>query len=182
MKRWHYLCAAACLWAWTANGEVIQGNAEALYDVSLSAGGFTGTATSKPFEMIDDGNRIKISFPIEEMDTSIRRRNRDMQRMFSADEFPYVVGTVSREKFVEVLVNTEESVEELPLLVTMHGVTHPVTGLVSDIQREDSCGSFQLAFELSLSAFDIKAPRVMLFFTVQDIVEVNATMHVEAQD
>ena len=150
----------------------MAGSVSAEFKVKATVDSFTGTALSEPFTVETDDKLVTVTFDIMKMETGKKKRDVEMQHMFHADEFPMITGIASQAAILAL--DPEAETAELPLDVMMHGITRNVSATVSNFARSEDEVSFDLAFPLILSEFDLKPPSIMKIIKVADTVEVSA--------
>lgn len=153
----------------------MDGSVSAEFKVKATVDSFTGTALSEPFAVETDDKLVTVTFDILKMETGKKKRDIEMQHMFHADEFPQITGIASQAALLAL--DPQAEIAELPLDVMMHGLTRNVSATVSNVTRSESGVSFDLAFPLVLSEFDLKPPSIMKIIKVADTVQVSAKVN-----
>lgn len=139
------------------------------FKVKATVDSFTGKAVSEPVVVLPDDASITVTFAIEKMETGKKKRDKEMMHMFKAEEFPLITGSAAAAPLLELQPGDDA---ELPVSVTMHGVTREVTGTVTAVDTSENTLSFALAFPLSLKEFGLKPPSVIGIIRVNDVVQV----------
>jgi hypothetical protein len=143
---------------------------------------FSGTVTSRPFEIIatpsDDLYEIlrttEVEVEIKKMDTGIGLMNKNMYKMFEADTYPLITGTIadSPQNAAIAAIGIAPG-ESLPLAITLHGKTNTVNAAIEDVtQEKDGTTVITGVFDLSLTAYGIEPPTFFFIFKVGDTVHL----------
>lgn len=170
MKKALYIMSALILLSVSVQArEAMHGSAAAEFKVKATVDSFTGKAVSEPLELQPGDDSISVTFAIAKMETGKKKRDKEMMHMFHAEEFPLITGTTPA---VRVLDLKPGENAELPVSVTIHGVTKQVVGMATAIVPTEDGLSFDLEFPLSLKEFGLKPPSVMGIIRVNDQVQV----------
>ena len=148
------------------------GSATADYAVKATVDSFVGKAASTPIVVADDALSVLVTFPIARMETGKAKRDEEMRHMFHADQHPDIVG----EARIEHLLNLTEG-GELPVRLTIAGVTQVVQARIHGIAGKDDARSFKADLDLSLTSFGLKPPSIMKIIKVADLVKVTALVN-----
>lgn len=167
--------------------QAANGQCKIEFSASSTLHDFSGNVTSRPFVAerhpgAGPGSEWwsgSIEVVIDEMDTGIDRRNRNMKSMFEAPRFPRIVADI--EHFDRPMPGGATNASELPLDLdlTIRETTRPVAAHVSNWTEKDGSASFDADFEISLEDFGLEVPSVMGLLRVGDVVGVRA--HVTMQ-
>lgn len=114
-----------------------------------------------------------VAVPVASLDTGSARRDAKMREMLRGDAHPLIRGT-----FRDVEPERVRRSRRLPFVLEIGGARRPTTAVVR-AWREGEAGetlSFDADLDVSLAAFDLEAPRALLFMRVADVVHV--TVHV----
>lgn len=170
--------ALASLFAMSSHAATLYGASSAKFDVKATVDSFVGSAVSEPFVLNDDDASLSVVYTIEKMETGKKKRDTEMFHMFHADEFPTLSGSSPAEAIRSLVPS--EAPQILPIQFTMHGVTNEVEGAVSNVEKNGDELSFDVDFPLTLSAFGLKAPSVMMMIRVSDVVKVSSHVTLSA--
>lgn len=146
-----------------------QGSASAEFAVKATVDSFTGKAASEPIALAADATELPVTFQIAKLDTGKKKRDVEMQHMFHMEQHPELSGVASVADLTKL-----EGDGELPVRMTIAGVTQEVIARISDVQRTDSAWSFTAKMDLSLKSFGLKPPSIMKIINVADVVKVTA--------
>lgn len=147
-----------------------QGSASANYAVKATLGSFTGKAPSEPIAIADGAAELPVTFQIANMDSGKKKRDAEMQRMFSADQHPTISGMAQAEALLKL-----DGSGEVPVTLSISGKTQELTAKISDLVRADGKLTFTAYLEISLTSFGLKPPSIMKIINVDDVVKVTTT-------
>ncbi len=148
-----------------------QGSAAADYAVKATMDSFVGKVTSEPIVIADDATEVQVTFLISKMDSGKKKRDVEMQHMFHAEQHPEIVGTAQAENLLGLQADGE-----VPLRLTISGVTQEVPAKISHLVRTEGKLSFTANLEISLKSFGLKPPSIMKIINVGDLVKVTTTV------
>ena len=152
--------------------EPMYGSVSADFDVKATVDSFVGKTASEPFVVGPADEKVTVTFEVAKMETGKKKRDKEMMHMFHADEFPIITGTASAASVLALEPSAEPV--EFPLEVVMHGITKQVTAQASNVNKSGDGLTFDLAFPLILSEYDLKAPSVRMMIRVNDKVNVTS--------
>jgi polyisoprenoid-binding protein YceI len=145
--------------------------------------GFVGTTTLHDFEGSADPIRVttetqpdgtwagEISVPVATLDTGIDARDDNMRALLDAEHYPQIHG-----RFRDVDAEQLRRDAVLPFLLRIRDMERPVQAKLSHWQQDDERHArFDADFDVSLAAFGLEAPHLLLI-SVHDTVHV--TVHV----
>lgn len=165
-----FICIASALALFTASARAgWQGSATATYDVKATMDSFTGNAASEPIAIADGATEFPVTFLISKMETGKKKRDVEMQHMFGAEKYPEITGKASAESLLRLQADGE-----LPVSLTIAGVTKELPAKISKVSRSEGSLSFAVSMEISLKSFGLKPPSIMKIINVGDIVNVTA--------
>lgn len=114
----------------------------------------------------DRRDRVRITVPVLGLDTDHAARDKRMYKMFESDTFNDITGEADYE------VVLDESTPDVPLTMTIHGVSREVIARRMPATND----TVALEFDLSLAAFDLKPPSVIGLIRVSDNVHVAVSL------
>ena len=179
MKRLLLALVASCS---VLHAEVWTGTSEVTFKGTSTLHDFKGTVRAVPLKVTakgPPGSRVisaTSDVEVTKMTTDEKDRDRNMWEMFKSSSF----------RFIKIVV--PETAEArlrpaggrpgtMPVTMTMAGTTATVTGAVSNLRESATAAAFDLAFPVSLKAFNLKPPSTLGgLIKVGDTVEV--TVHV----
>jgi polyisoprenoid-binding protein YceI len=142
---------------------------------------WSGTVNAQPFittiGMTDadkpESIKAKVEVKTAEMDTQEPKRDENMRKAMRAVDFPLVIGDFDTQ-FSQLNSGSGTSPQVLPFNLTILGKTQSATGTISNWKQKGDSASFELDFDVSMKAYGIKVPSVMLVIRVGDVVKVHA--------
>ncbi|QIF02349.1 YceI family protein [Roseimicrobium sp. ORNL1] len=164
---------------WKASASITFAGTSTLHD-------WSGTVKAQPFittvGMTDADKPSSITAKVEvktvEMDTKEPKRDENMRKAMRAVDFPLVTGEFDTQ-FSQLISGTGTSPQVLPFKLTILGKTQSATGTISNWKQQGDSASFELDFDVSMKAYGIKVPSVMLVIRVGDVVKVHAKVTLE---
>ena len=147
-----------------------QGTATTEFAVKATMDSFVGKASSEPIVLADGATEFPVTFQVAKLDTGKKKRDVEMQHMFHADQHLDIVGVA---QLADVLKPNEAG--EVPVNLTISGVTQTLPAKISDVVQADGKLSFQAYLEISLKSFGLKPPSIMKIINVGDVVKVTTT-------
>ncbi|MDF7806741.1 YceI family protein [Pontiellaceae bacterium B12219] len=175
-----YIVLAGLSLTFAASAEIQQ--AEATADIrfkgSSTLHGFEGKVKTKPFllafisETTNSPMRVSgtASFNVLEMSTGNGKRDSKMRKMLDQEQFSTITGTLTHAE----LPTIGNSTASLHLRIREIEQDVPVT--LSYLERVDDLVTFNVTFNVSLEAFDLKAPSVIGLIRVSDTVEIDCSV------
>ena len=158
-----------------APAEVWMGTAEIEFEATSTLHDFTGTASAEPFlfSIVPAGDFATLggtaAVAVATMDTRHAKRDANLRKMFAAERYPLLVGTVA-----PIRVDLNAPPPSIPIQLTICERTRTVPATVSNWQREEGLYRFELTLSLSLQAFALEPPVILGFIRVGDAVVVRA--------
>jgi polyisoprenoid-binding protein YceI len=151
----------------------LTGVCNADFAVKATMDSFVGHVASQPVACDPARDAaLTITVSIDRMATGKDKRDQAMFRMFSVTNFPTIVGTAPTAALNAL--DTAAGKAELPLELTIHGVTKPVAARVTKLNKTEAGLAFDAAFTVSLRDFGLKPPSVMKLIRVDNDVHVVA--------
>ncbi len=111
-------------------------------------------------------------FPVKELTTYNRMRDRKMYAMFEIEKYPDIIYHMK-----DLSLNNETGIANLDGELTIHGVTRHFSVSAAFEQTDDGL-RFEGSSVVMLSDFELKAPG-FLFLNVKDNVDVIFNIHVK---
>lgn len=172
-------------------GQTWQGQAAVRFSCTSTLHNFSGEVPCETFQctfVVDPNSgkaaiRADIDALVQKMNTHNKKRDKNLRKMFQADRFPRIHVTVldadaerTRPVFQTLLPDQppREKPGTLPLLLKIREVQRPLVGQVSHLQIHADHVSFQMNFEISLKAFNLKPPSVLGLIRVGDRIRLQA--------
>jgi len=161
----------------------VTGRAELQFTGTSTLHDFSGAATSLPLTLEADTDtptgaqawRADVDVPVASMDTGNRRRDDSMREMLHSSQCPLLRGA-----FRNIDPQAVRRSGQLPFVLTICDVAHPVSATIRDWQQEEGRLTFTAEFVVSLQSFNLVAPRV-LFIQVGDTVHVTTRVTLEGK-
>lgn len=122
--------------------------------------------------------KAKVEVKAADMDTNEPKRDENMRKALRAVDYPLVVGDFDTQ-FSHLIPGGGSSPQVLPFNLTIVGKAQSVTGTISNWKQKEDSVSFELDFDVSMKAYGIRVPAVMLVIRVGDVVKVHATVTLE---
>ncbi len=166
MKRSVVLLSLLCLASLNVRADW-QGEAKADFAVKATMDSFVGKATSEPIALAADATELPVTFQIAKLDTGKKKRDVEMQHMFHMEQHPELTGVAKLADLSKL-----EGAGDVPVSLTIAGVTQELTAHISDVKRTDGKWSFTAQFDISLKTFGLKPPSIMKIINVGDVVKV----------
>jgi hypothetical protein len=165
------LLLSVCLMGRKASAQSVQvvGDAQIAFDATSTLHNFSGTAAASPFHLqSQNGERWSgaVAVPVGSMNTDNGWRDDAMRDMLHAKRCPLI-----QARFEDVDPAAVRANRRLPFLLTICDVTRNMEATISGWRQDDQTLSFTASFELSLTSFELKAPRT-LFMRVGDTVKL----------
>jgi len=151
---------------------VVRGVASSRFTGSSTLHDFSGTAPPTKFVLqpaADGSWAATLDVPIDALTTDNSTRDRKMREMFHSNEHPMLRG-----EFSHVVPDDVRTSGRLPFRLTVAGTSHDVVATVRDWRQTDDQLDFNAEFDVSLAAFGLEAPRVL-------VVVVDDSVHVTTQ-
>jgi polyisoprenoid-binding protein YceI len=159
-----------------ARAQAARGSLDVSFAVSSTLHDFEGTAGTLSVSLRQDATgtwSADVAIPVAQMKTGNDRRDERMRSMLDAAHHPSILGRV---RGVD-----PESVRrsgKLPLRLQIRDVERELEASVTHWRQDERTASFDAAFDVSLAAFQLAAPR-LLFVRVGDTVRVNVHLTLE---
>jgi polyisoprenoid-binding protein YceI len=153
-----------------ANAGEVHGTATTRFSGSSTLHDFSGTAGPATFVLEPSPTAswaALVAVPIAGLSTDNSLREKEMRKMFHADEHPTIHAT-----FVDVVPDAVRKSGRLPFRLSIADVERELTAEVSDWRQTDTRVELDAAFTISLSDFQLEAPG-SLFLRVDDSVKVD---------
>lgn len=139
---------------------------------------FEGTVTSEPFIAVFQTNAetgqieasAKASLSVQKMTTNNKKRDKNMFKMFDLDHFKLIEGELPETPL------SESQSTKATLHLKICNEQRDVIATISNVHRMEQQISCTMAFPVSLSAFNLKAPSVAGIIRVDDTVQVVCTI------
>lgn len=165
----------------------LPGTCRVTFGVSATLHGFDGSAACMPFVLTVSGTaeeerleEATLTVTVAGMQTGIERRDRTMRAMFQAGDYPHITGRLRGAPLAELrrqLHAAAESGQPFELLLTIRSIERPVAVTASNLIDTPREFSVDLAFPVSLAAFELQPPVVLGFLRVADEVRVRVGLH-----
>lgn len=165
-----------------------RGTCDISFEARATMKKINGTASCEPFDISDIGSGTIVpvlSVPVSGIKTGNFMRDRDMRKMFDSENHPLIYGMAGPNPGVHVgdlIQGRIHPPEEVSFQLRIRSVVQPVTALVSQFDIENHQISTVIAFEVSLSAFDLKPPSFLGMIKVADIVRVTVRLTLQPVD
>jgi polyisoprenoid-binding protein YceI len=169
-------CLAALLAGAPGAAAGVTGEADVSFAATSTFHDFEGEVPPVAFALQQDEGgswSADLSVPVAGIDTGIERRNASMREMLDASHYPEIRG-----RFRAVDPEAVRQSGVLPFALVIRDQERPMEAHVSSWQQDESHASFDADFDVSLEAFQLKAPRV-LFIRVGDVVHVRVHVALE---
>ena len=153
----------------SAADPVVRGVASSRFTASSTLHDFSGSAPAANFTVAPASNgswTAVVEVPVNGLTTENSLRDRRMREMFRADEHP-----VLHADFTNIVPDRVRTSARLPFRLTIAGATRDVFAVVSNWRASDKQIDFTAAYDVSLSAFGLEAPRTFVI-VVADSVHV----------
>jgi YceI-like domain len=165
-----------------AAGE-IRGACEIAFVGSSTLHDFSGTGTCRPFSAVlvreGDGRtvlpRVDVEVPVDGLKTGIDARDRRMREMFRSDRYPMIrvsVRDLDAGAFRERMRKAAGGTVPLDVSLSIGAVEKTVPAAAGNLKEDGDRITFDVELPVSLKAFDLSAPTVLLFVRVADRVVV----------
>jgi polyisoprenoid-binding protein YceI len=162
--------------AGSARAQAARGSLDVTFAVTSTLHDFEGTAGTLSVSLSQDATgawSADVTVPVAQLKTGNDRRDESMRTMFDAAQHPLIRGRVRG-----VDPERVRSSGKLPLVLQIKDVEHPLEASVTHWEQSERTASFDVAFDVSLAAFQLEAPRI-LFVRVGDTVHVNVHLKLE---
>ncbi len=172
-----------CANADESNSLSMSATAAIQYSGSSSLHGFKGTA--KPDEFAVHVERVNgkkellsvdVSVPVISMNSGSKGRDGKMRKMLDSIGSPSLVGHIEQVEITQP--DSKEEQQLIPLSIVIRNATNEVQATMTEWQLGEGELTFELEFNLSLKAFNLKPPRLP-FMKVSD--DVTVTVQVQGQ-
>lgn len=147
----------------------VRGAVTSRFAASSTLHDFSGSAPAANFTVEPASNgswTATVEVPVSTLTTENSLRDREMRKMFHAEEHPLL-----RAEFANIVPDEVRTSGRLPFRLTIAGVTRDVIATVKNWRATENHGALAAEFDVSLSAFGLKAPRTFIF-VVADSVHV----------
>jgi len=114
-----------------------------------------------------------LSFPIIDFKSSERDRDEHMQEMFAMKTYPNITLQINK-------VRAKNKHYMIEGVLNMHGIEKPIDINSSIVQNGDSV-AINANFSVNVSDYGMEPPS-LLFFTVRDRVDINASITLKTED
>lgn len=119
------------------------------------------------------GIKGTISFPIIDFKSSESDRDEHMQKMFSMTTYPSITLQINK-------VNVQKKHYVIEGILNMHGVKKPID-INSSIMQNGDTVAINANFSVKVSDYGMEPPS-LLFFTVRDKVDINASITLKTEE
>ena len=166
------LATAAPAEIWTGTAEISFAGTSTLHD-------FSGQAPVSPFpvSVVHEGHFATLGgtvvVAVARMDTRDAKRDENLRRMFAAERYPLVVGTVP-----PIRIDWASPPASIPIQLAIRDRTRTISATLSNWETADGRYQFELTLNLSLRDFELKPPVLLGLIRVGDavVVHVRATL------
>lgn len=162
-----------------------DGRCDIIFEVQTTTTSFSGTAVCKPFTVTAVDDMISIPVIVTEvaaMATGNSKRDKAMREMLEYTTFPLITGNTGI-FFPGQHITSEHHLvqppDELTFSLTIRDITHRITATVTQPRVGTPATEATLAFDLSLSSFELDPPSFLGIIRVKDTVRVRATMNLD---
>ena len=161
--------------ATAAPAEIWTGTAEITFEGTSTLHDFSGQAPVAPFpvSVVQEGNfatlGATVAVAVAQMDTRDAKRDENLRRMFAAERYPLVVGTVP-----PIQIDLASPPASIPIQIAIRDRTRTIPAALSNWQPADGRYRFELTLNLSLQDFGLKPPVLLGLIRVGDAVVVRA--------
>jgi hypothetical protein len=153
-----------------------NGTCQSVFAVSVTMDSFVGHAPTEPFT-VADGTATLVDVQVKNLDTGKKGRTEAMLKMFDAEKNPIIHASAPSAAMLALKPN---ETNELPIQLTISGVTNEEKASLSNFKEVDGKRTFDVSFPVSVKSFGLKAPSMMLgTISVKDIVKVTAHVTLE---
>jgi polyisoprenoid-binding protein YceI len=162
--------------AGSARAQAARGSLDVSFAATSTLHDFEGSAGTLDVSLSQDATgtwSADVTVPVAQMKTGDERRDESMRTMFDAARHPLIRGRVRGADPERV-----RSSGKLLLVLQIKDVAHTLEATVTHWQQSERAASFDAAFDVSLAAFQLEAPRI-LFVRVGDTVHVNVHLKLE---
>lgn len=178
-----YLLATLALLTPTVRAEYLKSTATIAFHGTSTLHGFEGEVTTKPFsaDLHKDpatGKQLISATAIvtvAEMSTHGKKRDKNMFKMFNAEDFSLIVGVLENAPL------PEDGSTKTTLRLKIRDVEQNIAATLSDWKRDGDLVSCKMTFSVSLKAFGLKGPSVMGLIRVGDTVDIECTLQGTAE-
>jgi len=171
-------------------GDKYVGHCDVVFEGDSTLHGFTGNITNVPLTVICETNsagepflNTRIEIGPKQLTTHHTKRDANMYKMFQSDRFPKLIAVVTNAPLAAAKFSpssTSTTGGTLPVQLTFCGITREVQAVIANPQLIAEGWEFELETDVSLKAFKLKPPSVLLgAISVRDTVKVKA--HVKLQ-
>lgn len=155
-----------------APGQMIPAGIQVKFQGDSTLHGFAGTVehASITNSRSPGGHDItEVHLPVRKMKTGNNTRDNRMYRMFDAENFPDITGTMDARNWLEPI-----SAGAVPISLTICGRNREIMAEMSSAVSTNGFPVHRLAFDVSLSSFGLTPPAVVGLIRVKDTVHVTA--------
>ncbi len=152
-----------------ATDTAVRGTVSSHFTGSSTLHDFSGSAPPSGFVLQPDSDgswAAAVEIRVNTLTTENGTRDRKMREMFHSEEHPSL-----RAEFTHMVPEEVRTTGRLPFRLTIAGTTRDVISKVRDWRQTDDQVDFVAEFDVSLSAFSLKAPRAFVV-VVADSVHV----------
>ena len=179
----HLLILLFCLMASSAWGSALEGRCQIEFSGSSTLHDFSGQAACQPFILFVTGNAdagleftdTVIFVSVASMDTDNSKRDVKMREMFESEKYPQIKASpvaLSSQMIERFVAGRSGKNGTLEFNLKIRDIELPQTAQVSNLLEDDKQLSFDLAFDLSLKSYQLKAPSVLGLIRVGDQVHL----------
>lgn len=168
--------------AWSAE---FQGSCAISFTGTSTLHDFDGSVPCQPFalEVPESGlaQGGKVSVAVAQMDTDNDARDKKLREMFDSGQYPLIVGHYPGFSFADAVREALAAQEPdyLDFTLRIRDIEHPVHAALRNFKKSPQELSFDLQFDLSLAAFQLRPPSVLGLIRVGDTVSVKVDVHLQ---
>lgn len=149
--------------------ESLKGECEIQFFATSTLHDFTGTVRCQPFAVDLVGGAgggkiipgVEIAVPVEEIDTTNKKRDRQMREMFQYDKFPHIRGTtkdLGPERIRQEIRNGPNATGTVEFTLKIRETERTVRAVVSNLRETGERVTFDVEFPVSLKEYGLKPP------------------------
>jgi hypothetical protein len=169
---------ALCALCAPLNAEVWNGTSEVKFKGTSTLHDFEGTVRAVPLKVTVKGAKgsrlisATSDVDVKSMSTDEKDRDKNMWEMFKSTSFQFIKITVPETPEATVRPAGGKP-GTMPINLNIAGTTGTVTGTVKNLRESATAAAFDLSFDVSLKAFNLKPPS-----TLAGLVKVGDTVAV----
>ena len=186
MKHWFglpLLIAFLAMQSQETGAKDMEGYAEIKFFGTSTLHDFDGTVRSKTFTVQIEGEEpaitglegATIEIPVKKMDTGKKKMNKNMYKMFDADKYPLITGTVASVNRTVDEQGKTESVQ-IDFNIKIRKIEKTITATVQSVRQTLDKTEVDVEMKVSCKAFKLEPPTMFGVLRVGDEVRVEATV------